>query len=241
MAWNRQDPIAPIQQPQAQPQILPKILIAIPHEARMYAEWSYRMLGPLAYQSVPWCQKAHNFARGVPLPVARDQLVEAMLGDPTITHIMWVDTDNVCVKKNDKGDWEAVNPNDAMRMLYECNQPIVSGLYRAKQATGFNYAMWMDIKDPSGKPGFVAIQDFTGNWLQVDTIGMGFVLVQRKVYETVPRPWHPWATPSPSEDFNFSIAARKAGFMINVFTEVKLRHLGELAVNPDGTFSVLTV
>jgi hypothetical protein len=128
-------------------------------------------------------------ARGVPLNVARDQLAEAMLADKSVTHIMWVDSDSICSSPP--------NPNDALQMLWQCNQPIVSGLYRAKQKDGFNYAMWMDAHLPEGKLGFLPIQSFTGNWLQVDTVGMGFVLIQRKVYETIPRPWHPWPTQAP--------------------------------------------
>lgn len=233
MAWNRLQP--PTTQPPVStaPQGKPKIMIAVPHESRVYTEWAFKMLGPLMHVPVPWCDKVPQMARGVPLNVARDQLAEAMLADKTVTHIMWVDSDSICSSPP--------NPNDAMQMLFQCNQPIVSGLYRAKQKDGFNYAMWMDAKLPEGKLGFLPIQSFTGNWLQVDTVGMGFILVQRKVYETLPQPWHPWPTKSPSEDFNFCIAARKAGFSINVFTEVKLRHLGEMGVNLDGTITVLEV
>ena len=190
------------------------------------------MHAPLLYAPCDWCDRVQNMARGVPLPVARDQLAEILVADKTISHILWVDSDNVCSSPP--------NPWDAAKMLYDRNEAIVSGLYRAKQKEGFNYAMWMDAHLPD-KQGFLPIISWTGNWLQVDTVGMGFMLVQRRVYETLPRPWHPWPTPSPSEDFNFCVAARKAGFSVNVFTDVKLRHLGELGVNPDGTASVLEV
>lgn len=226
MVWNRQpQPSTAIQAGR------PKIMIGVPYEVKITMFWGMRMLAPLLYAPLAWADKAHSMVRGVPLPVARDQIVEAALADPAVTHIMWVDTDNICVTPP--------NPNDALKMLYDCNQPIVSGLYRAKQREGFNYAMWMDAK--LDKPGFLPIQSYTGNWLQVDVVGHGFCLVQRVVYETLKKPWYPWPTPAPSEDFNFCISARKHGFAVNVFTEVQLRHLGELSVNPDGSTSVLEV
>ncbi len=254
MVWSQQLPIVT--------QDKPKVLIGTPYrDERLYAWWSTKMLEPLHLQ-VPWCDKAFQMVRGVPVGVARDTIVEAALADKSITHILWVDADNVCTSKNNPKSPE--NPNDALQMLLACNQPIVSGLYRAKQATGFNYAMWMSTNTPDGSPGFLNIvrakdgnwllgvaSDMSGNlvvqravtkeanWLQVDAIGMGFCLVQRQVYEKLQRPWYPWITKTPSEDFSFCIAAKKAGFAINVFTDVQLRHFGDLCVNPDGSVQVL--
>jgi hypothetical protein len=170
-------------------------------------------------------------ARGVPQSVARDQIVEMALADKNITHIMLVDTDN-CTE-------EPENPNDAMQALYQLNLPIVSGLYRAKQKEGFNYAAWVDAHLPEGKLGYTSIQSFTGNLFEVDTVGMGFCLVKREVYEKMPKPWYPWPTATPSEDFNFCINAKKAGFPINVFAAVKLSHIGQLNVHIDGKVTVL--
>ncbi len=229
MVWNIQ-PLQPEPQQSkilTQPEYRPKIHIGIPHESRFYAEWTFKMFVPL-HISVDWCDNAFPMMRGLPQNLARDEIVKAALADKDVTHILWVDSDNVCVNPP--------NPNDAMRMLFTCNQPVVSGLYRAKQKEGFNYAAWVDAKQKES--GFYPVQNFDGNWIQVDAVGFGFILIAREVYETCPPPWHVWDKPKPSEDFSACALFRKYGYKINVFTDVKLRHLGELGVNPDGSVSV---
>jgi hypothetical protein len=211
----------------------PVIAIGITHTENVTMQWAYKMMGPLLFVGVPWCDKIAKMARGVPQSVARDQIVQLALDDPKITHILWVDTDNCCESPAD--------PNQALEVLYKLNVPIVSGLYRAKQREGFHYAAWVDAKLPDNKVGFTPIQSYTGNFFPVDTIGMGFCLVKREVYEKMPSPWYPWPTVAPSEDFNFCINARKAGYQINLFTDVKLSHIGQLDVKPDGNIKVLEV
>ena len=226
MVWNSQVPATN----------KPLVAIGIPHTETITMLWAYRMLGPLLFIPVPFCDKIPQMSRGIPQSVARDQIVSLALADPKTTHILWVDTDNVCWK--DPQGKSPSDPNEALNMLLQVNQPIVSGLYRAKQAEGFNYAAWVDAKIPD-KPGYTPIQGFQGNFFQVDTIGMGFCLVKREVYEKIPAPWYPWPTVSPSEDFNFCIKARAAGYAINLFTDVKLTHIGSLDVKPDGRVTTL--
>ena len=229
MAWNRQQPIVPT----ISQQKLPRIVIGIPYEVKVTMFWAMRTMGPLLFLPSNWCEKVPQMVRGVPQSVARDQIVDLALADPAVTHIMWVDTDSICENPQD--------PNIAMNMLYQCNVPIVSGLYRAKQKMGFNYAAWVDAKLPNNQVGFIPIESYTGNFFQVDTIGMGFCLVKREVYEKLPKPWYPWPTASPSEDFNFSIAARKYGYSINIFSECKISHIGDLIIHTDGTSHVLEI
>jgi len=211
----------------------PRIAIGISHTENVTMQWAMKMLGPLLFQPVAWCDKFPQMSRGVPQSVARDQIVTMALSDKKISHILWVDTDNVTIKP--------ANPNEALETLYKVDKPIVSGLYRAKQATGFNFAAWVNANLPDGKLGFIPAQSFTGNFVQVDAIGMGFCLVKREVYEKIPAPWYPWPEVAPSEDFNFCIAAKKAGYAINVFTDVQLTHIGLLDVKPDGTITTLEV
>jgi GT2 family glycosyltransferase len=209
------------------------IMIGMCYEPRMYTYFAMKTMLPLFAVPVPWAEKTHRFVRGVPIPNAREQIVESALKDPNVTHILWVDTDEICIKPDD--------PNAALDALYQCNEPIVSGLYRAKQAVGFNYAMWMEKREADGQMNFAAVQSFNGNWLQVDAVGMGFCLVRTEVYRKIPPPWYPWPTHGPSEDFSFCIKARQAGYKINVYTDVQLRHLGELAVDVDSTIKTLEV
>jgi GT2 family glycosyltransferase len=195
-------------------------------------QWAYKMLGPLFYLPTPFAEKTPKMVRGIPLDIARDELVKLALEDPQVTHMLWVDSDEICESPMD--------PNEALRNLLQCDAPIVSGLYRAKQKEGFNYAAWMDAKLPN-KKGYIPIQSYTGNFIQVDVVGFGFCLTKREVFEKVEAPWFPWNSVSPSEDFNFCEKAREKGYAINVFTDVKLKHEGNLMVNCDGTIKVLEV
>jgi len=212
---------------------IPRIVIGIPYEVKITMLFAMRMLGPLLFVPTGWCEKIPQMVRGVPQSIARDQIVELALADPMVTHILWVDTDSICESPQD--------PNIALNQLYQCNVPIVSGLYRAKQKQGFNYAAWVDAKLPNNQPGFIPIQSYTGNFFQVDTIGMGFCLVKREVYEKLSPPWYEWPKASPSEDFNFCIKSKKYGYSINVFADVRIAHIGDLIVKTDGNISVLDI
>jgi hypothetical protein len=228
MVWNRQQ--GQVLTSQVKPI---RVCIGIPYTTDVTMYFAIKTLGPLLFTPVPGIEKTNKMVRGVPQSVARDQIAELALQDPATTHILWVDTDSICESPAD--------PNEALKVLLQMNAPIASGLYRAKQAHGFNYAMWMSANLPNNEVGFVNIDAWNGNWIQVDTIGFGFVLTKREVFETIPKPWFPWPTPAPSEDFNFCIAARKHGYKINVMTDVKITHLGDLAVHTDGTITTLEV
>lgn len=211
----------------------PRIAICIPYTAEVTMQWAYQSLGPLLYVPLGWCEKTPKMCRGLPLNVARDELVRLALEDSKVTHLLWVDTDNIAESPNDI--------NEALKALYQCNVPIVSGLYRAKQREGFSYAAWIDAK-LSDRIGFVAIDQWSGNFIKVDTIGFGFCLIKREVFEKMPKPWFPWSVPSPSEDFNFCINARKMGYDINVLTDVKIGHIGQLYISSaDGKISTLAI
>jgi GT2 family glycosyltransferase len=125
-------------------------------------------------------------------------------------------------------------------MLLACNAPVASGLYRAKQKTGFHYAAW--VKNPRGE-GYFPIQGWTAgsNWIKVDAIGLGFCLLKREVFERIPHPWFKWDKPAPSEDFYFCEQLIKYGYEIRVLTDVKCSHIGTLKVHHDGTISTLEV
>ena len=200
----------------------PRIAICIPHTGAWSAEWTDRVYAPLKDIGLDWCEKIHRLCRGVPWPVARNVLAKAALKDPKVTHIFWIDTDVIPEQPPD--------PNEALRILYSMNEPIVSGFYRARQKHGFNPAMWTKV--PTG---YVSIVKWTGNWINADAVGFGFCLTKREVFEKIPYPWFTWIEEHPSEDFDFCEKAIKYGYKIKVMTDVKAAHLGTLVVKPDGT------
>jgi hypothetical protein len=210
---------------------VPHVKILIPHWGSVSLEWAKRTFAPLDRDPQPDFEKQTILMRGIlNLDTERNELVRVALEDPRTTHILFLDTDVIVEQPPD--------PNQALRMLLACNAPIASALYRAKQKTGFSYAMW--VKNPRGE-GYLPVREWTGNWIRVDTIGLGFCLIKREVFEKVPYPWFKWDKPAPSEDFYFCEQVAKYGFEIRVLTDVKCSHIGTLKVKPDGEISVLDV
>lgn len=216
------------------PKNIPKIAIAIPYNEKWHPEWVERTYRHLRCTPVNWCQKIVYFSKVPSLSVARDTLVNQALQNDC-DYIFFLDSDHVFESPED--------PNDALNLLYHCmnkskdtkDAKIVSGLYRAKQKSGFSYAMWMKIHDK----GFTPIQQWTGNWLEVDVAGLGCCLLDTEIFRDIPKPWFYWETQNDiSEDFYFYQLAKKYGYSTHVFTDVKLSHLGGMKLKIDGTITV---
>ena len=218
---------------------LPKIAIAIPFNGNWIPEWVEKMYLPLMYQPANWCQKIAFLTRVPSISVARNTLVEQALAI-NADYLFFLDSDIVMESPSD--------PNTALSQLYQImnkskdtSDPhykdgrIVSGLYRSKQKTGFGFAMWKKYQDK----GFTPIANWQGNYLSVDVVGTGFMLIDMKIFKEVPKPWFVWNDPGGiSEDFYFCLLAKQQGFDTHVFSDVKLSHLGTLKVKTDGTITV---
>jgi hypothetical protein len=217
---------------------LPKVAICIPFNSNWIPEWTEKMYLPLMYQPTNWCQKIAFLTRVPSISVARNTLVEQALAI-NADYLFFLDSDIVMEQPSD--------PNVALSQLYQImnkstnkddkdykNGRIVSGLYRSKQKTGFGYAMWV-----KQEKGFMPIVNWQGNYLSVDVIGLGFCLIDMKVFKEVLGPWFVWDLPGGiSEDFYFCLLAKQQGFGTHVFSDVKLSHLGMLKVKTDGTIVV---
>jgi len=209
----------------------PNVCLLVPHYGFVSLEWVDSTYAPFRWTSNPMFNKSLKMARGIQnLDTERNVLVQYALEEKDVTHMLFLDTDCIMEKPTDI--------NQAIAMLLQCKVPIVSGLYRAKKKEDFPYAMW--ITNPAG-PGYLPVESYTGNWLNVDVIGFGFVLLERQVFEKVPQPWFTWGEPQPSEDFAFCEKAKKHGFDIRVYTDVKLSHSGTLKVLSDGKVVSLSV
>lgn len=214
----------------------PVIAITIPYNGRFEPEWVTKSYIPLCYTGIDWCTKARFLCKVPSLPLARDTLVDSALKSGC-THIFFLDTDIIFEQPTD--------PNIALKTLYQVinkdpnskEGKIVSGLYRAKQKQGFNYAMWVDA--PNGINGFIPIEKWTGNWFKVDVCGMGCCLIDIRVFKDIPKPYFHWELQGEmSEDFHFCKLAAKHGYDTHIFSDVRLSHLGAMKVKCDGTFEM---
>ena len=211
---------------------IPLIAVGIPYN-NWEVEFTEKVYTRLKHVPLDFASKTIFLSHAPSLPVARDALVSQALS-VNADYIFFIDTDNVFEIPED--------PNIALKTLYQCmnkdsnskDAKIVSGLYRAKQKVGFNYAAWMKVQDRD--KGYVPIQSWSGNWLQVSVVGMGCCLIDMKIFKEIPKPWFKWDTfDDVSEDFYFFEQALKYGYKVNVFTDVKLSHIGKLKVKCDGT------
>jgi hypothetical protein len=212
----------------------PKIAIAIPYNGKWEPEWVSKVYIPLNYLSAGWCDKVSLLCKVPSISVARDTLVSNAI-QTNCDYIFFCDTDHIFESPQD--------PNMALNMLYQCinkdpnskDGKIVSGLYRSKQRHGFDYAMWTKVDDKH----FTPITGWTGNWIEVDVVGLGCCLIDMEIFKKIPRPWFKWEMQEEiSEDFYFFQLAKKFGYSTRVFTDIKLSHLGNLKVRIDGSITI---
>ena len=221
----------------------PLVCVCIPHTSNVSLEWASRTYVPLQIPD-PRFDKIFQMARGVPVDLAREQMVDAAL-TAGASHIFFIDSDEIIEPP--------LNVNDAVAAFLELNQPIISGLYRAKQRPnpgqtlgdaaalmGFNYAIWQKVQ---GGFTFVLPPQPPTNFFAVDVTGLGLTLIRREVFEKVSKPWFPWELGGPSEDFAFYMKAKAAdpSYICWIYSGVSASHVGDLKVKVDGSFSTLEV
>lgn len=219
------------------------ISICVPYNGDWSPEWIENIYVKLKYIPVNWARKLTLFCKVPSLPVARDILITEAL-KANSDYILFLDTDHVLENPTDS--------NEALKILYQCinkdkdsshldykSGKIVSGLYRAKQKIGFNYAMWLRHYEDNKLKGYLPIKDWNGNWLNVNVTGMGFCLIDANIFKEIPKPWFHWEIAEDiSEDFYFFEKAKQYGYDTHVFTDVKLSHIGKLKVKVDGTITM---
>ena len=216
---------------------VPVIAVLMCHQGQMSSEFVEKTWLPLKSRALPWCEKQFYLCRVPSLPLARNILVkEALKGNAD--YFFWLDSDMLPFSKSD--------PNELLKELYdaltETGESIASGLYRAKQVHGFNYAMWQTAPPELGQKGYVNIDKWTGNWIETSVVGCGTLLMRRQVFEKMGQPYFSWEIPdSPSEDFNMLEKAKSLGFKTWVLTTNKWEHEARVVVDTDGKFRVPSV
>jgi len=240
MSWDYGEPPAKVTSNVKRP----TICVLLPHTGMWDSEWVEKTWKPLTSQmSNDFCLKQSLLCRVPSLPLARNTLIQNVIklkekGERP-DYVLWLDSD--LVPESPKLINECLYV--LWRALENTGEHIATGLYTAKQAHGFNNAIWKAGVDPeTKKEGFIHVAGWSGNWFEVDVAGIGFMLMKTKVVEDMwmhgvesgEMPFH-WEIPeSMSEDFNFLTKARKLfGYKTWCHAGVRLSHLGKLVVESE--------
>jgi hypothetical protein len=148
-------------------------------------------------------------ARNISVADARNEIVKRTLGE----YLLMVDPDMTFYSK------------DVKKLLAE-GRDIMAGLFFQKrppfQPLLFNLNETKHMYDP--------IFDYKDNEIiSVDAVGTGFMMIKRKVFQTLKEPWFVYHDPKTglSEDLYFCKTAKENGIEIFVDTSIKIGHIGE--------------
>lgn len=240
MAWEQVVPAKPPKRPG-----IPRIAIGIPHQGTCSFEWFEKTYVQLKYAPRPEFEKMTFAVRSYSVVHSRNMIVKFAI-ENDCDYIFWLDSDIIFESKgkDPKGEdvWVTINPNDALKRLLDCNAAIASGLYRAKQQMGFNYAAWLRNPDPKNPRGYLPIGGWSPgtNWIEVAVVGMGCCLEKIEVVKNIKEPWFHWEMPDEiSEDFFHLEKAKTLGYNTMVCTDVTATHLGNIAIRIDGSVRTL--
>lgn len=124
--------------------------------------------------------------------------------------LLWIDNDTV------------FEPED-LQTLMDLDMDIVTGIQFTTGEDHFPLLRYLDKKTWTMRP-LTAIP--TLGPFEVDGCGFGFVLMKRRVLETVTDPWFEFKSGF-SEDLNFCFKAKHAGFKIVAHPRVLLGHINK--------------
>lgn len=149
----------------------------------------------------------------MPLDVARNKAVLQflMLGED-YTHLLFLDHD-------------IVPKNDSLKLLWEANKEVVTGLYYRR--------LWPFMPQTylfNKMGGWDFVVDLPKNTLvEIDGAGLGWILIRRDVFQTIKPPWFEFSRPlwkqAQGEDYYFFTKLRKKGMKAYVHTGCTLGHV----------------
>jgi 2-polyprenyl-3-methyl-5-hydroxy-6-metoxy-1,4-benzoquinol methylase len=192
------------------PKITPetKIAIGIPRgKDGFYWEWIECLLKMFAKHPARYTPLSEQR----PHAQARNEIVERFLrGDAE--YLLWIDSDTI---------WE---PNDIQSLMdvLDHGADIATGIQFAAGSHRLPIIRRLNLEYGVMEP--IAKLPEGGVPFEIDGCGFGFILMRRKVLETIKAPWFEFRQGF-SEDLNFCLLAKLAGFRIWAHPGVLLGHI----------------
>jgi teichuronic acid biosynthesis glycosyltransferase TuaG len=195
-------------------------------------------ISPLTFQSLQLLDKSqvkwgYSILCNIPVAEARNAITHGSLLDPTVTHLMWIDSDMVF-------------PADSLNILLKHDKPFIGGLCHDRRHP-YKPVICREFDKSWGyEPGTWGwLFDFpTNEVIWVDGTGGAFLLIKREVFDAISKKfgnndpnWKEWWTPygiaGQSEDLSFCCRARESGFDKQLFvdTGLDIGHIGEIVID----------
>lgn len=193
----------------------PRVLVAVPCQDQCASWFAYDLGRLTAYSVAAGLSINMGLIKTAFLPSSRMQLAQMAIKART-SHILWLDSDMRF-------------PKDALLKLLKHNEPIVASSYSMRRMPlGPVAYKTLDTSQPVYIP-----NDATG-LVEVGMVGMGLMLTETRVFETIPSPWfasewRPEYRDYEGEDVYFCRRAKEQGFRIMVDQGLtnEVGHLGE--------------
>jgi hypothetical protein len=188
-----------------------KIMLAVPTDRSILQETVHSLVN-ICYRN----DVVYLSAKGAPLDQFRNGIVRTFMQHDDCTHLMMMDSD-------------ITPPSNIVDLLLECDCPMAGALVPINLAG-------MVVSNAIVKDGDRRV--YLTSWgdkkapFEVDALGTGCVLIERKVFEAIEWPWFKDVLTADGErtgeDIYFSDKAKKAGFTHKVHPKAVCGHIKSL-------------
>jgi len=141
---------------------------------------------------------------------ARNRITKRFL-ETKADYLLWIDSDTI---------WEP----DHIQFLMDVDEDMVTGIQFTTSENHLPLIRDIDVKYGVTRP--YSKLPSSGEPFEIGGCGFGFILMKRKVVETLKEPWFEFRSGF-SEDLNFCLRAKRAGFKILAQPKVLVGHIGE--------------
>lgn len=149
---------------------------------------------------------------------ARESLASRAVLDTTSNYFLWLDDDHV------------FQPDTLVRLLKYKHLPMVSALYCEKRTRQPIMPTFDRIETEEGvsykRYELPSMQATPNSLVKVDAVGFGFLLMQRKVLESITPPYFRFKG-NEGEDCYFSEKAETFGVEAYIAGDIEIGHIGE--------------
>ena len=181
------------------------VMVGIPTKGEIKTKTVDNLLGMLRYSGLKGIEAKHIFAEGTVVQLVRTKIVEEFLKYPQFSHLLWIDSD------------QTFSP-DFLDKLLSYDKDIVAAISKVRSGENYNVYEY-DKETKLYRP--LKLEKEEG-LIKVDAVGMGMMLVKRKVFECIRRIE---ADKAKSEDIVFCERAKELNFEIWADTSLKLGHI----------------